>query len=178
MKRNVLKRLLAFFLFLTVSNSFSQVTIFTEGFEESDGFTIEGALSTASVGNNGWRSSDQAVTNANNWAGFSTGGNNITGRSLMIAAADAYANQYPGQYYSNITTNKYAYVTVNAVGYENITLEFQWRCYGDLYNGTLYDYGMVTYNTGSGWQDITTGGTYGNGRYGAGDSGVRTATVT
>lgn len=159
------------------SHSLGQVTIFSEGFENINGFSIEGALSTTPVGNNGWRSSALAATNANNWAGF-THSNSITGRSLMIAAADASANQYPGQYFSNLTTNKYAYATVNATGYTNITLTFKWKCYGDFFSGTLYDYGIITYNTGSGWQNITTGGTYGNGRYGAGDSNIRTASVT
>jgi len=177
-KLSLIIRLSLFMLIVSLSNhGFGQTTIFSEGFENSDGFSIEGALSTTPVGNNGWRSSAVAYNWDNNWAGFTYSGTSITGRSLMIAAADNLY-QYPGDYFEDLTTNKYAYVTVNATGYENITLTFKWRCYGDLFNGTLYDYGMVTYNTGSGWQDITTGGTYGNGRYGAGDANVRTATVT
>lgn len=164
MKRNVLKRLLAFFLFLTVSNSFSQVTIFTEGFEESDGFTIEGALSTASVGNNGWRSTAIAVTNANNWSGFSTGSYPITNRSLMVSAAETSANQYPGQYFGNVQTNKTAYVTINSTGYETLVLDFDWRCNGEVWNGAAYDKVVYRIGTSGAWTEINTGG-YSNGIY-------------
>lgn len=192
MIKNILFKLFTIYLFLTVSNSFSQEIIFSEDFE---GFSQDGALGTSPVGVNGWRSSANAGYDVNNWGAYrniyqpgSGGvgpiynyGHAIDGRSLMIAATEHQslgAGQHPGLYFSNLTTNKYAYVTVNATGYTNITLEFQWKCYGDLFSGQLYDYGMVTYNAGSGWQNITSGGTYGNGRYGAGDSNVRTAIVT
>lgn len=144
----------------------AQTTIFSEGFENSNGFSLEGALSTAAVGNNGWRSTATAVINSNNWSGFSTGGYNITNRSLMISAASSTSVQYPGQYYTNLSTNKVAYATINSTGYTTLILDFDWRSAGERSGTTNYDYGQVVYRATAtdAWTALTTGG-YSGGVY-------------
>src|SRR5690606_31912695 len=58
------------------------------------------------------------------------------------------------------------YVTINSTGYETLVLDFDWRCNGEVWNGSAYDYGKVVYRIGTSgaWTEINTGG-YSNGIY-------------
>ena len=150
----------------------AQTIIAQENFETS--FTSNGYISNTT---GLWRSSHAGVNNQNNWTAFNSG-HNIQGRSIMVSAAQAGVH-YPGQYFMDVTTNKYVYATVDVTGFENITLEFQWKCQGEIFSGTYYDYGQVIYSTattGTSFTNITTGGSDGNGRY-AGRNYVSTETL-
>lgn len=165
--------IVASFVFFSANSVYSQTTIFSEGFENADGFSLEGALGTVAVGNNNWRSTAAANKNENNWSGFSSGGYNITNRSLMISAADNNSTQYPGQYFTHVLTDKHAYSSVSATGYTSLILDFDWRCAGERSGTNYYDFGQVAYRLGTtgAWTYITTGG-YAGGNY------VSTSAVT
>lgn len=170
MRLNLLKMtrlglLVVFSLFSIFTNA--QEIIFSEDFENnSGGFSTDGALSTTLVGTNRWRSTHAGSCGANNWGGYSTGNRVINGRSLMIAAASTTCVQTPGSYLLGVTTNKIAYVTIDAEGYSDLILDFDWRAYGEVSGSNVYDYGQVVYRIGTTgtWTAINTGG-YSNGLY-------------
>ncbi len=139
-------------------------TIYSEDFEVFSGG--EGLLGTSAV--HGWRSSiNPSNCGRNYWGVYSSGSNSIDNIGLKVTAADGSCNIYPGQYLINSTSDMYAYVTIDASGYENLNLNFDWICEGEIFSGIYYDYGTVMYHQGTSgsWTTINTGGNNGMGKY-------------
>ncbi len=164
------------FIQITEKSTKAVDVIFFEDFEA--GFSSDGLLGTTSTA--GWYASVQpASCGENYWGVYSTGSFVINNRSLMIVAVDAGCTFYPGEYHINYTTDKYAYVTIDGTGYETLTLDFDWRSNGEIFNGTYYDYGTVLYRVGTTgtWLPLSTGGNDGLGKY-AGQTGVQNESLS
>ncbi len=141
----------------STASNISSGTLFTE--------TFEGYSNNTQLPSNGWAS--YTVTDGWNYWGFSSTGV-ITGtRSLTIC--NAYSgtvwNDYDKVNYSNDRVAYYA-TKINATSWNNLKLNFKWKCYGE---GT-YDYGSVVWSTnGTTWNDW-------NGTKYNGQSSVQTVT--
>lgn len=140
-----------------------QTVIYSENFE---GFSGSGFLGTTAVG--GWTADVNYVCNNQNyWSVYNTGSYTITNKSLMISGLATGCSVLAGSYYVGTTQQRTVYTTVNAIGYDNLILDFDWRCYGERSTaGNNYDYGEVVYRIGTSgaWVPISTGG-YSNGIY-------------
>jgi len=154
----------------------AQTTIFSEDFTGVSNQLL-GTLPVTTTGSNQWQSNANSGNNRNNWGIFNSGGYQINGKSLMIVNRTSGTN-YPGQY-GNYDTQKAAFTTINATSYTTLTLDFDWRAYGEDYGGSnLYDFGAVFYRVGTTgtWQPINEGGD-GYGIYSK-SSNVQHSTVT
>ncbi|MBP7496999.1 MAG: hypothetical protein KA792_04980 [Bacteroidales bacterium] len=62
--------------------------------------------------------------------------------------------------------NTYIWHTIDAQGFNNLQLDFDWQCLGDNSYGKCYSWGMAGYRVGSSgdWIWFSTGGPCGNGR--------------
>lgn len=180
----------------------AQTIIYQQNFDGNNG-TFANALVSQVTPTNGWISSDTSSQNGTNrhiW-NFSTLGSGsfapLSGRSLGMGFFAGnnpfYANSPFRTYNGTVPTNsfyttRWAHVGISTVGYENITVEFKWRCTGEVDTGIVYDYGTVntSINGGANWaMDITGGqagvtdqqGTFTGGLY-YNNSGIQTATLT
>ncbi|UPQ80034.1 hypothetical protein M0M57_04160 [Flavobacterium azooxidireducens] len=191
-----------FCLIQTITNA--QTIIYQQNFDGNNGSYTNTIVSEG--GTNGWRASSTAAQYGNyrhmwNFSNNISGGNAnvlpISGRSLGMGFYNGnnpnVTNQpfrtWDGANCSVIpTTTRWAHVGLSTVGYENITVEFKWRCLGEVGGGIVYDYGTIntSIDGGSTWlmdqtggQGGTTGahGTFPSGLY-YGNSGVQTTTLT
>lgn len=138
-KRNLL---LAAMMTVATMNANAQ-TIFTENFE--------GVATTAVLPNGGWTSFD--VTAGNSIWGIGASSCIITGAKSMFVCRASIANLC--DYAPASTTNKIAYKTFSATGYNTLLLNFKWKCVGENIGTTIYDYGKVCYSTnGTTWTDL------------------------
>ncbi|MBN2778059.1 MAG: T9SS type A sorting domain-containing protein [Bacteroidales bacterium] len=137
-------------------------TIYSQDFE---------AFSPGLLGNTpvyGWYSTKQPnICGENYWGVYSTGVYSINNQSLKVTAFDASCNSYPSEYLITSSTDMYAYVTIDASGYESLNLNFNWICDGEIYSGTYYDYGRVYCRAGTSgtWNLLNFGGNDGLGKY-------------
>lgn len=176
-------------LLLLVKASFSQVVIYQQNFDGNNGGFANSILSEITP-NNGWLASSTAAQYAgvyrHVWNLSTQGAGNyapITGRSMGIGlfngnnplTAGAPFQTWNGTNCSLFAvTYRWAYVPISTVGFENIQVEFKWRCQGEEDAGTIYDYGTVNTSIDGGgtWlldQWVGAGGTTGaNGTYAGG----------
>ncbi len=191
-----------FCLIQTITNA--QTVIYQQNFDGNNGNYSNTIVSQA--GTNGWVASSTAAQYGNyrhvwNFSNVTNGGNAnvlpISGRSLGMGFYNGNNPNVTNQFFRTWdgttcnaipTTTRWAHVGLSTVGYENITVEFKWRCLGEVDGGIVYDYGTIntSIDGGSTWlmdqtggQGGTTGahGTFTGGLY-YGNSGVQTTTLT
>lgn len=198
------KSLTACFFFLIASTS-AQTVIYQQNFDGNSG-NFNNALVSQTTATNGWLASSTAAQYGNyrhiwNFSSVSTGGNDavlpISGRSLGMGFWNGNAPNVENQFFrtwdgevpdTGFYTTRWAHVGVSTVGYENITVEFKWRCLGEVDEGIVYDYGTVntSIDGGTTWSMDQTGGVAGTtseqGTFSKGlyynNSGVQTTTLT
>lgn len=210
MKKNLLQknssRLLTIPAIALLSMMNGQTIIYQQNFDGNNG-TFTNAIVSQTTPTNGWLSSSTAAQYGNyrhvwNFSDVTTGGNAdvlpISGRSLGLGFWNGNAPNVTNQFFrtwdgevpasGSFFTTRWAHVGVSTVGYENITVEFKWRCVGEVDGGKVYDYGTVntSIDGGATWlMDLTGGqsgltdtlGSFAGGLY-YGNSGVQTATLT
>lgn len=193
-------------LFSMMNAQNSQTVIYQQNFDGNNG-NFANAIVSQNTPTNGWITSSTAAQFGNyrhvwNFSDVTTGGNPdvlpISGRSLGMGFWNGNAPNVANQFFrswdgevpesGSFFTTRWAHVGVSTVGYENITVEFKWRCAGEVDAGRIYDYGTVntSIDGGATWlMDVTGGqsgvtdtlGTFAGGLY-YGNSGVQTATLT
>lgn len=130
--------LLAILLLVNISyNASAQTTLLTEDFESgSSAWTF---TTNSGSTQNYWEVSNGSCSNGTNQLMVRRNNNNCT-------------------YRNNRAVDLTASTTVDATGYENLTLNFDWVCNGEA----GYDYGQVYYSLdGSNWTLLTVGGASG-----------------
>ncbi|MEZ5172028.1 MAG: GEVED domain-containing protein [Bacteroidia bacterium] len=180
----------------------AQVVIYQQNFDGNNG-TFSNALLSQVTPNNGWIANTTATQYLNyrhlwNVSTLGTGVSApITSRSLGIGFFNAntpFTANNPFRTWSGTNcsvipvTYRWAYVPISTVGYQNIEVEFKWRCSGESDASLIYDYGTVitSINGGANWLMDESGGTGGTTSYdGAyagglyfGNSGVQTQTIS
>lgn len=210
MKKNLLQknsiRLLTIPALALLSMMNGQVIIYQQNFDGNNG-SFTNAIVSQNTPTNGWLTSSTAPQYDNyrhvwNFSNVTTGGNAdvlpISGRSLGMGFWNGNAPNVTNQFFRTwdgevpesgaFFTTRWAHVGASTVGYENITVEFKWRCTGEVDGGIVYDYGTVntSIDGGATWlMDLTGGqsgttdtlGSFAGGLY-YGNSGVQTATLT
>lgn len=185
------------------ADAFAQVVIYQQNFDGNNG-SFSNAMLSEITPNNGWRASSTAAQYAGAYRhvwNFSTQGSGnfapVSSRSLGIGLYNGNNPNYTGSPFRTwsgtncslfATTYRWAYVPISTVGYQNITVEFKWRCSGEVDAGTVYDYGTVntSIDGGATWLMDETGGQGGttgaNGTYAGGlyynNSSVLTQTIS
>jgi hypothetical protein len=183
-----------------------QEIIYQQNFDGNNG-TFTNTIVSQNTAINGWLASSTAPQYAQiyrhlwNFSNVTSGGVQevmpISGRSLGMGFYEGndpfqenlffatYAGEMPED--QPFYTTRWAHVGFSTVGYENITVEFKWRCTGEIYEGTVYDYGTVntSIDGGATWlMDISGGqggttsehGSFNGGLY-FGNPDVQTATL-
>jgi len=184
-----------------------QTVIYQQNFDGNNG-NFTNTIVSQNTPVNGWLASSTAPQYADvyrhlwNFSNVTTGGNSdvmpISGRSLGMGFFNGNDPFVPNQYFATYAgeppadqtfyTTRWAHVGISTEGYENITVEFKWRCVGELYEGIVYDYGTVntSIDGGSTWLMDQTGGqggttdqqgSFSGGLY-YGNANVKTATLT
>lgn len=211
MRRPVLvkttKKLLLSGCLIAFSFGQAQEIIYQQNFDGNNG-NFTNTIVSQNTPTNGWISSSTAPQYGEiyrhmwNFSNVTAGGEQITmpisGRSLGMGFYEGndpfLENQYFYTYAGEIPTDqtffttRWAHVGISTVGYENITVEFKWRCAGEIYENVVYDYGTVntSIDGGATWLMDQTGGfggttsehgTFSKGLY-YGNEGVQTATLT
>ncbi len=211
MKKNILvgkaKNFLTIGCIAAISLVKAQTVIYQQNFDGNNG-TFTNTIVSQTTAVNGWLASSTAAQYASvyrhlwNFSNVTSGGNSdvmpISGRSLGMGfyngndpfTANQYFATYAGTPPTDQTfyTTRWAHVGISTVGYENITVEFKWRCTGEVFNNVIYDYGTVntSIDGGTTWLMDQTGGqggttdkqgTFSGGLY-FGNAGVQTATLT
>lgn len=184
----------------------AQTVIYQQNFDGNNG-TFANTLISQNTATNGWVASSTAAQYGNyrhvwNISDVTSGGNAnvlpITGKSLGIGFWNGNEPNVPNQYFRTwdgeepasgaFYTTRWANVGISTLGYENITIEFKWRCVGEVDAGTVYDYGTIntSIDGGASWlMDQSAGqggvtseqGTFNKGLY-FGNANVQTATLT
>lgn len=156
-----------------------QEIIYQQNFDGNNG-NFTNAIVSQNTAVNGWLASSTAAQYSTtyrhlwNFSNVTSSGNAdvmpISGRSLGMGFFEGnnpfntnqyfatYAGDPPGD--QTFYTTRWAHVGVSTEGYENITVEFKWRCTGEVFQGTVYDYGTVntSIDGGSTWLMDQTGG--------------------
>ena len=184
-----------------------QTIIYQQNFDGNNG-DFTNTIVSQNTPINGWIASSTAPQYAEiyrhlwNFSNVTAGGEAIampiSGRSLGMGFYEGNDPFLPNLYFATYAgeipedqtffTTRWAHVGISTEGYENITIEFKWRCAGELFEGIVYDYGTVntSIDGGATWlMDETAGqggetsehGTYNGGLY-FGNEGVQTATIT
>ncbi len=121
-------------ILVNMLSALGQTTLLSENFEGST--TSWSYITTSGNGNNYWEVSQGSCSN---------------GSKLLMVRRNNDACTYRNNQAHNIMARR----LVNATGYENLTLGFDWICNGQA--GA--DYGSVYYSfNGTTWTQITTGG--------------------
>lgn len=167
-----LQRCFVLILFLSFSSfNLAQTVLYQQDFESVSDGSLESTLSHQ----DGWLVEGLSYGFLNNKHNFGihSGGQTISGNSLGISFYDDndYLFDFFGYQYTSCSyeTNfdLAAYRSISTVGYESITVEFDWKGAGEFYMGSWVDYGKVGYSlTGDApftW--LTIGGTNGDGLY-------------
>lgn len=210
MKKAVLikrtRHFLAVSCIAALSLAHGQEIIYQQNFDGNNG-NFNNTIVSQNTAINGWLSSSTAPQYADvyrhmwNFSDVTTGGNPyvlpISGRSLGMGFYNGNEPNVPNQHFrtwdgdlpdQTFFTTRWAHVGFSTQGYENITIEFKWRCTGELFEGVVYDYGTVntSIDGGSTWaMDQSAGlggttsehGTFGKGLY-YGNADVQTAILT
>ncbi|MCB0820705.1 MAG: hypothetical protein KDC13_08785, partial [Bacteroidetes bacterium] len=159
----------------------AQVVIYQQNFDGNNG-TFSNALLSQVTPNNGWIANTTATQYLNyrhlwNVSTLGTGVSApITSRSLGIGFFNAntpFTANNPFRTWSGTNcsvipvTYRWAYVPISTVGYQNIEVEFKWRCSGESDASLIYDYGTVitSINGGANWLMDESGGTGGTTSY-------------
>lgn len=207
MKKNRLLKIITICASIFVSNTLSsQEIIYQQNFDGNNGNFSNTVLSSTSA-INGWLTNSTAAQYGNykhlwNFSNITTGNNPdvlpISNRSLGMGFFNGNAPNIPNQFFrtwdgdepasDSFFTTRWAHVGVSTVGYENITVEFKWRCTGEVDNNVVYDYGTIntSIDGGTTWLMDQTGGQGGKtGEHGTFSSGlyfgnpdVKTTTLT
>ena len=132
----------------------AQTTFFTEDFESAITWSVVNFGTAPAYPRNGFTVVDATSCPVNS----------ITGKSMSIVG------------FTSASTYGCGYVatpTANASFYASLLLSYKWKGYGDLFNGTLYDYGELMYSTDpaglAGWTIIGS-------RLGSGNVNAQTVT--
>ena len=162
------KFLLSCFIAAGISAN-AQTTFFSEDFESANNLSV-GTWSAVNFGTvpayprNAFYVTDAATCSVNN----------ITGKSMTIiglTSASAYGCNYVAT--PNTTFKPLIRKQIDASQYANLLLSYDWKCFGDLFNGTLFDYGELMYSTDpAGLANWTLVGS----RLGAGNTSVQSVT--
>lgn len=172
-------------LFLTgfiTAMSFAQgqeeVIIYQQNFDGNNG-NFTNTIVSQNTETNGWISSStdpqyggvyRHMWNfSDNTAGNNTVTMPISGKSMGMGfynGNDPWVPNEPFHYYAAdpadapFYTTRWAHVGFSTEGYENITIEFKWRCGGEVFEGVVYDYGTVntSIDGGATWLMDQTGG--------------------
>lgn len=164
------------FLLLVLSSALNisaQTTIFQENFEGyGNGAVVPSANPVVGVW---YASADPLCNNRTFWSIYDSGFGIINNRGLKPATASNNADCVvnPGNYNKIATVSDlFAYTTISTTGYTNISLEFDWKCEGEI-GARVYDYGSVVYRVGTTgpWTQLTTGGTN-SGKYYSNNSAI------
>ncbi|MET3731976.1 T9SS sorting signal type C domain-containing protein [Moheibacter stercoris] len=177
------------------------VVLYQQNFDGNNG-NFTNSIVSATTPVNGWRASSTSTQYGNYrhlWNFSNLGSGNfapISGRSLGMGFYNGNNPNYPenpfrtwnGTTDINALTTRWAHVGFSTVGYENITIEFKWRCTGEVDSGKVYDYGTVntSIDNGNTWSMDMSGGIGGEtGEHGIfpsglyyNNSGVQTANLT
>lgn len=205
-KNSYLKTLAICSALLTSSYAFSQEVIYQQNFDGNNG-NFTNTIVSATTPINGWLASSTATQYGNyrhlwNWSDDASGGNDIvmpiSGKSLGMGFFNANSPNVAHQAFRTwdgeepsagaFYTTRWAHVGVSTAGYENITVEFKWRCVGEVEDDIVYDYGTIntSINGGSTWLMDDSGGqggqtsehgTFASGLY-YGNAEVKTTTLT
>lgn len=201
------KNLLVLSCIAVLSFAQAQTVIYQQNFDGNNG-DFTNTIVSQNTPINGWLASSTAPQYADiyrhlwNFSNVTTGGNPvampISGRSLGMGFYEGNDPFVENQFFATYAaeepedqtffTTRWAHVGFSTEGYENITIEFKWRCSGELFEGVVYDYGTVntSIDGGATWaMDQTAGqggttsehGTFNGGLY-FGNEGVQTATLT
>jgi len=178
MKKNLLlKTISACISILATSNLFSQEIIYQQNFDGNNG-NFSNSILSATAPTNNWLASSTSAQYGNyrhvwNFSDNKNGNNPntmpISGRSLGIGFFNGNNPNVPNQAFRTwdgevldqaFFTTRWASVGVSTVGYENITVEFKWRCTGEVKDGKIYDYGTIntSINGGTSWLMDQSGG--------------------
>lgn len=157
MKKKPLKSVLSLlFLLCLINSTLSQTVIYQQNFDGNNG-TFTNAIVSQVTPTNGWLANNTAAQFSTyrhvwNFSSTTTGPSRITGRSLGMGF---YNGNNPNVTNQNFRTwdgtncnqmpltTRWAHVGVSTIGYQNISIEFKWRCTGEVDAGTVYDYGTV-----------------------------------
>ncbi len=206
-KISLLKSIAICISMLATNSLFSQQEIiYQQNFDGNNG-TFTNTILSAVTANNKWLSSSTDTQYGNyrhvwNFSNDAAGGNPnvmpISGRSLGIGFFNGNNPNVPNQPFRTwdgttipnppFYTTRWAHVGISTVGYKNITVEFKWRCTGEVDAGKIYDYGTVntSIDGGASWAMDQSGGqggvtsehgTFDGGLY-YGNSGVQTTILT
>lgn len=204
--KNYKNVLLTGFLFLMSYSHAQQEIIYQQNFDGNNG-TFPNTIVSQYTPINGWIASSTAPQYAEiyrhlwNFSDVTAGGNPetmpISGKSLGFGFYEGNDPFVPNQhfhYYAGepadipFYTTRWAHVGISTEGYENITVEFKWRCTGEIFQGIVYDYGTVntSIDGGATWLMDQTGGysgttsehgTFAGGLY-YGNPNVQTTVIT
>lgn len=156
-----------------------ETIIYQQNFDGNNGNFTNGIVSQ-NTPTNGWLSSSTAPQYGEifrhmwNFSDVTAGGEQITmpisGRSLGMGFFEGnvpfienhYFYTYAGDIPTDQTfyTTRWAHVGISTEGFENITVEFKWRCAGEVFEDVVYDYGTVntSIDGGATWAMDQTGG--------------------
>lgn len=161
--------LLILFLSFSLFN-YAQTILYQQDFES----VAEGSLALNNSYQDGWKVNGVSygfLGYEHNY-GIHSDGQAISGTSLGISFYDdEYLFENFGyQHTSCINDTNFdlaAYRAVSTIGYENITLQFDWKGAGEFFSGNWVDYGNVGYSLtgGAPFTWLTTGGSNGDGFY-------------
>ena len=144
----------------------AQTTFFTEDFESAITWSVVNFGTAPAYPRNGFTIVDATSCPVNS----------ITGKSMSIigfTSASTFGCGYVATPTANASFKPLVRKQIDASQYASLLLSYNWKGYGDLFNGTLYDYGELMYSTDpaglAGWTLIGS-------RLGSGN--VNTQTVT
>lgn len=211
MRRTVLvgntKNLLVASCLTAMSFMQAQTVIYQQNFDGNNG-DFTNTIVSQNTPINGWLASSTAPQYADiyrhlwNFSNVTAGGNTdtmpISGRSLGMGFYEGNDPFVPNQFFATYAaeepedqtffTTRWAHVGFSTEGYENITVEFKWRCTGEVFEGVVYDYGTIntSIDGGASWAMDQTGGQGGNtSEHGSfsgglyyGNANVQTTTLT
>jgi hypothetical protein len=143
-KQALLFIVLIFFSFKGIS----QTTLFTETFESASTGTLTtgGTLS-------GWKMY-QTTASVNEWT-ISTA-SFITGSKSLVVSNNGGTN---AQYTVNDDCDKIAFYAtlIDASTFNSLTLDFKWKCNGQINGGNYNDYGAIVYSLdGTTWYELSS----------------------
>ncbi len=198
-------------LFLTgfitaVSFASAQTVIYQQNFDGNNG-NFTNTIVSQNTETNGWIASSTEPQYGGiyrhmwNFSDVTAGNNPVTmpisGKSMGMGFYNGNDPWVPNEYFHYYAaepadqpfyTTRWAHVGFSTEGYENITIEFKWRCAGEIFEGVVYDYGTVntSIDGGATWAMDQTGGQGGttsehgnfNGGLYFGNETVQTAILT
>lgn len=118
-------------------------TIWTEDWESGD-FSADWTVTNGTV----------PVVGGNVWAvNTDCPDNNISSNTAKIMN-EALLGLSTSCGYSSVGSDADIMRSVDATGFENLTVSFDWVCAGEAVSGTIYDYGVFEYDNNGVWEEI------------------------